>query len=204
VVQAYSEHDPVLYTVYASKHPCVTITELAGLIKSLWYCPSMGCRGPFPLSSMVADASALQAVEEMRQHHRLPLEAAEKPGKRGVIEVMNADLQTSRLKLLPEAMSIAEEWQTLIWDERKLSAPTPSWVEAPRLDNHLADAALYSWRKCRNYDALPEVPKLPAAMTPEWEAMQHERRVAAIIAKRGRDPLVVDEIPDWADRIARY
>jgi hypothetical protein len=197
VVAAYSEHDPTLYLAWAEKHHMLTITDLAEVIKGLWYAPAEGYRGPYPFAAMVCDAAALQAVEEMRQHHRLPLEAAEKPGKRGVIEVMNADLQTGRLKLLPAAASLAEEWDTLIWDERKLAQPSPVWAEAPRMDNHLADAALYAWRKARAYDALPAAPPAPKLLSDEWERQQHERRMARIDKVRQDGGMAVDELPDW-------
>lgn len=201
VVAAQHENDPVLYLTYAAKYAGLTITALAEHVKALWYCPSMGCRGPYPFAAMVADAAALQAVEEMRQHHHLPLEAAEKPGKRGVIEVMNADLQTSRLKLLPAAMALAEEWSALIWDERKLAQPSPVWAEAPRMENHLADAALYAWRKARAYDALPVAPAPPKPLSPEWEAEQHERRMARIDKARHDDGVTVDDLPAWLENI---
>ena len=197
VVAAYSPHDPVLYVPYASKHKGLTISALAELVKGIWYCPSMGARGAFPFAAMVADASALQAVEEMRQHHHLPLEAAEKPGKRGVIEVMNSELQTSRVKLLPAAMGIVEEWESLIWDERKLAQPSPVWAEAPRRENHLADATLYAWRKARAYDALPAAPAPQKLGSEAWEREQHEKRMARIDRMRHDDGVLVDELPGW-------
>lgn len=200
VVAAQHEHDKCLYFVHARKYQGLTITDLAHLIRALWYAPTMGCQGPYPLSAMVADAAALQAVEEMRQHHALPLEAAVKPGKRGVIEVMNADLQTSRIKLLPDADGIAAEWESLIWDERKLAQPSPVWVEAPRIENHLADAALYAWRKARAYDALPAPAPAPKLLGEEYERAAHERRMAQIDKARGGDGVTVDELPEWVDR----
>ena len=201
VVAAQHPNDPVLYIPYASKHAGLTITALAEQIKALWYCPSMGARGPYPFAAMVADASALQAVEEMRQHHHLPLEAAEKPGKRGVIEVMNSDLQTARIKLLPAAMGIAEEWAALIWDERKLAQPSPVWAEAPRMENHLADACLYAWRKARAYDALPVAPAPPKLGSEEWERQAHEKRMARIDRMRHDDGVTVDELPGWLENV---
>jgi hypothetical protein len=204
VVGAYHEHDPALYVVYAVKRAGLIISDVADLIRGLWYQPSMGFRGPFPFAAMVADASQLQGVEEMRQHHHLPLEAAEKPGKRGVIEVMNSDLQTARMKLLPEARwddpknpDLVGEWGSLIWDEKKLAALPKRWEEDPRFPNHLADACLYMWRKARNYDALPEAPKAPAPFTPEWEAARHEREIAKIERLQREGGVIVDEMPPW-------
>ena len=197
VVGATHENDPTLYVAYARKEPGLIISDVAALIKALWYQPSLGYQGPFPFAAMVADASQLQGVEEMRQRHHLPLESAEKPGKRGVIEVLNSDLQTGRLKLLPEAVGIADEWASLVWDERKLAGSPKKWEEDPRFDNHLADATLYMWRKARNYDALPAAPAAPKPLTPEWEALQLERRMARIDHMRAEDGLAFDEMPPW-------
>jgi hypothetical protein len=197
VVGAYHEHDPTLYIVHAVKRAGLIISDVANLIKSLWYMPSLGFKGPFPFAAMVADASALQGVEELRQRHHLPLEAAEKPGKRGVIEVFNSDLQTGRIKLLPGALGIAEEWGALIWDEKRLAASPKKWEEDARFANHLADAALYMWRKARNYDALPALPVPPDPGTAEWEAQRLEREMARIDRWHREGPVLVDEVPPW-------
>ncbi|HZU84182.1 MAG TPA: hypothetical protein VE987_14735, partial [Polyangiaceae bacterium] len=197
VVGAYHPNDPTLYVPYAHKAAGMTISDVAAFIKGLWFCPGSGHRGPYPFAAMVADASALQAVEEMRQHHRLPIEAAEKPGKRGVIEVMNSDLVTGRIKLLPEAMGIAEEWDALVWDERERAKLPSRWVEDPRFPNHLADAALYCWRKARAYDALPEKPTEPMPGTEAWEQLRHEREMARIARLRAEGPIAMDELPPW-------
>src|ERR1700690_2617915 len=77
-------------------------------------------------------------------------------------------------------MGIVEEWESLIWDERKLAQPSPVWAEAPRRENHLADATLYAWRKARAYDALPAAPAPQKLGSEAWEPEQHEKRMARI------------------------
>ncbi len=197
VVAAYHENDPTLYLVYARKEKGLIISDVAVLIQGLWYQPSMGLRGPYPFAAMIADASALQGVEEMRQRHGIPLEAAEKPGKRGVIEVLNSDLQTGRIKLLPQAMAIAEEWTALVWDEKKLGSLPRRWEEDPRFENHLADATLYAWRKARNYDALPAAAPPPKPFTPEWEEARFQREAQKQARIREEGGMLVDEMPPW-------
>lgn len=193
LVQAYHPNDPELYLVHASKHPNIIIDTAAKLVKSLWRSPGRGLTGPYPFAKMIADAAALQSVEEMRQRHGLPLEAAQKTGKRGVIEVFNSDLQTGRVKVLPEAMDIVDEWQSLIWDEKKLQAMPKRWEEDPRFDNHLADCGLYGWRAARNYDSQPEPKTLPAQSDPNYgEAMMYEEMSRLAVEKAraasGRGP----------------
>jgi hypothetical protein len=65
VVGVYSAHDPCLYIVYACKRAGLTISDVAEWIR--------GLQQRWPFAAMVADASALQGVEEMRQRHNLPL-----------------------------------------------------------------------------------------------------------------------------------
>ncbi len=197
MVGAYHPNDPTLYLAFGLKKPALIISDVAEIIRGLWYMPSMGCRGAFPFAAMVADASALQGVEEMRQKHHLPLEAAEKPGKRGVIEVFNSDLVTGRIKALPAAMAVTEEWKALIWDEKKLAGSPKRWEEDPRFENHLADATLYMWRKARNYDALPAAPRPPDPLTPEWEAIRLEREMREIDRRKIEGPVLIDELPPW-------
>ena len=165
-VVAYHEHDPTLYVVEAFKRSWLNISDVAAIVRELW--------AKYPFSSMVADASQLQGVEEMRQRKQLPLESAEKAGKRGVIEVMNSDLLTGRIKLLPaandgtEERDVSKEWGALIWDEKKLAGSPPRWEEDPRFPNHLADAILYAWRKARNYLVTDEKPAPIRRDDPNW------------------------------------
>jgi hypothetical protein len=189
VLGAYHERDPDLYLVHARKAAGLIISDVAALIKQLM--------DVFPIAAMVADASQLQGVEEMRQRHGLPLEAASKPGKRGVIEVMNSDLQTGRVKVLPNAMDIVEEWSTLIWDEKKLAGIPKKWEEDSRFENHLSDAGLYMWRKARNYDAVPAVAPRPLPGTQEWEELRHERDREHQRYMAAQGGLAIDELPAW-------
>lgn len=201
VVGAYHEHDPALYVVHAAKYQGLTFTDLAQVIRGLWCCPELGARGPYPFVAMVADAANLQGVEEMRQRYNLPLEAAIKTGKRGVIEAMNAELQTGRVKFLPApASDVGDEYRALIWDETKRAAR--KYEEDPRFANHLADAALYMWRKARNYDATEAPAKPPERGSDAWEAERIEREIARMRRIREAGGVLVDEMPEWLGDVA--
>lgn len=203
VVGAFHKHEKALYVVYAHVAAGLIISDVADLIKGLWYSPSQGLRGPYPFAAMVADASQLQGVEEMRQRCHVPLEAAQKAGKRGVIEVMNSELQSGLVKLLPAAMDVADDWRALPWDEKKLALVPPKWEEDPRFPNHAADACLYMWRKARNYDALPDTPAKPKRLTQEWHDEHMKREIARLERARQEGPfgVIVDEMPDWLERV---
>lgn len=200
VVVAYHPNDPTLYVVETHKRSGIIIDTVAAMVRSLWHCPSLGCAGPYPFAAMVCDASALQGVEEMRQKHHLPLEAAEKQGKQGVIEVMNSDLATGRVKLLPGNDELVKEWSALIWDEAAKARFPVLWREAAGFENHLADAALYAWRKSRNYDAVPARPPEPVQGTEAWEAARFERQLAHARRLREQGGSFLDEMPPWVQR----
>lgn len=198
VIGAYSRYDPTLYIVYAEKRAKQTITDVAHWVGSLRHTVKPGWEASYPWAAMVFDAASLQAVEEMRQRHHLPLEAAKKTGKHGVIEAMNAELQTGRVKLLPGTEALAEEWGALIWDEKKLAATPKRWEEDPRFANHLADAALYMWRKARNYDASAEPAPEPQVGTEEYHERMVRQEIASLAQLRQTGGVTVDELPPWA------
>lgn len=205
VVGAYHPNDPVLYIVYASKHPGIIVDTVASLVKALWKMPALGFNGPYPFTKMVADGAALQTVETLRQKHQLPLICAKKNDKRGTIEVLNSDLQTERIKVLPAASGVIEEAESLIWDERKLAAMPKRWEEDPRFANHELDAMLYMWREARNYDVEEEPKKLPATSDPTYgEALMWEEmaRLQAQKSQEQRGPRV-DQVPRYGGRYGR-
>lgn len=208
VVGAYSEHDPVLYIVHAEKYEGVIIDAVAKLIKALWNDPSRGHFGPYPFERMIVDGAALQSVEEMRQRHGIPLVCAEKRDKRATIEVLNSDLVTERIKVLPAAAKLVEEWTALIWDERKLAAVPKKWEEDPRKANHASDAMLYMWRAARNYDATtPAEPEGDPRLAPDFA----ERHLFEQMAARNRQSvtrgwpgnIAVDRVPRQTVRFGR-
>jgi hypothetical protein len=156
-VVAYHPNDPCLYVLRIIAESGLLPSEVAHRVRALWKAPHLNCNGPYPFVRMVCDTGGLglAIVEEMKQRYQLPLEPAEKIGKKGVIDVFNADMMTSRIRLLPEAREVIDQWETLIWDERKRAHNPPQFVEDPKMPNDMADSILYAWRACRNYHVLP-------------------------------------------------
>lgn len=179
VVGAYREHDKTLFIVYAEKRPNVIISAMAAWIRAV--------AERFPVHCMVVDGAAKQSVEELRQRHELPLEAAEKTGKSDAIDMMSSDLITERVKLLPAANELALEWGDLVWDEKALEKGRR--VEHPNCPNHLADAGLYMWRKATNYAAEPPPEKRKRPATDE-EVLREEDEEAE---QMRRD----EQVPWW-------
>lgn len=150
VLGAYSFHDPHLYIVRAEKGSKMLLTDVATRIQDLMR--------RYDVGTVVIDGAAKQAVEEMKQRYSLPLTTAEKAHKRDFIELMNTDLQTGKILVLPGCEALTEEWELLIWDEKQRKAG--NWIENSGCDNHAADAALYMWRWSYNYVARPKPEEL--------------------------------------------
>ena len=153
VLGAYSFHDPNLYIRSAEKQSKMLLSEVAEKIRQY--------QERFEIGTIVIDGAAKQAVEEIKQRYGLPIICAEKQHKRDFIELMNTDLRVGKIKVLPAAEALVQEWQYLIWDEKQRKSG--NWIEHSGCENHAADAALYMWRWAYNYTAQPK----PPAPTPE-------------------------------------
>lgn len=138
VVWACSEEDHFLYIVKVIKKEKLDIT---GVAEVMW-----GIQNTYNPIRWVLDGASKQAVEELKNRHGFPhIEVADKAGKADIIEVMNSDFVTGRIKLVEGACDpLIEEYQNLIWDPKVLSAK----VEHPGCPNHACDGGLYGWRKC--------------------------------------------------------
>ena len=88
-------------------------------------------------------------IEEARLRHALPIESADKLGKRAHIEHLNGDLRASppRLRIVGDSnRQLCDELEVLQWDLR-YPEDDPRWHtrEDARFSNHLPDALLYAW-----------------------------------------------------------
>lgn len=135
-IWAYSELHNYIYLIRTFKKEKMDITDVAEMIWSL--------KRRYNPIRIVIDNASKQAVEELKNRHGLPeLEPAEKAGKSDMIEIMNADFITGRIKVIPaDNQDIINEWEYLTWDTRSSIKQ-----EDPNKPNHCADAGLYSWRK---------------------------------------------------------
>lgn len=158
VISAYSEHFPCLYFVHAEKHLQMDVTDVANKIKEL--------EKTYEFFVKVIDGSAKMAVAELNTRHGVNVIPADKMHKENFINLMNSDFVQGRIKILPGAMSLAEEFSTLVWlsDNGVVKLPRK---EHPALPNHLTDGALYNWRHCHNY-----LFKIPGK-EPDWSSQEH-------------------------------
>lgn len=176
VLCAYTQHDPNLYIIDVYQKHKMIISDVAERIKHYMRRDDVAGR---PIK-IVIDAAAKQSVEEMRQREMLPLEAAEKTGKAGFIDIMSSDMVMGRIKVLRACSTqIVEEWASLVWDENSNKRQ-----ENPSCDNHISDSALYSWRYAYNYRAIPKKLKDPLPHTEEAIDAMWEREAKLLKKKK--------------------
>lgn len=146
VICAYNNHDPNLYVVDCFKKKGMIVHDVALKIKEF--------QNLYEIDSYITDPASKQVVEEIRQRHGIPLEAAEKLHKYDAIELFNSDIITGYVKITEKAQAVIEEWKHLTWDERKLEKGIH--VEHPSCPNHLSDALLYAFRYVYNFCSKPK------------------------------------------------
>ncbi len=166
---AYHDNDRALYLLESEKHLKMDITDVADRIRRF----QADAEPHGGIDALVIDGSALQAVEEMRRRHGLPLQAADKRGKSDFIELMNAEMIQGRVLLAEKCAPLKAEYGGLVWDDRV----TTRREEHPACANHATDSALYAWRHCYAYlsTVLPVAPKRG---TPEWFAAEESAMLA--------------------------
>jgi hypothetical protein len=91
---------------------------------------------------MVGDSSSLQVFETLRQTHGWSIEKADRQGKRSHQLMVNSDLQTRVVVVMPGNELLVNQLSSCRWEPRALEEG--KYVEDPRDANHLADAFLYA------------------------------------------------------------
>jgi hypothetical protein len=169
VLCAYNHFDRRMYIVETYMQNKMTVSDVAERIK--FYLKK------HPTLKIVADLGAQGKMigEEIRQRFDIPLEAADKSGKAGFIEIMNSDFQAGLIQVIEgQGLDLIDEWSSLIWDADKVQR-----VEDARYGNHLADGALYAWRYCYNYVAETKPKKIDRyseEFVDEWERKEAEKQ----------------------------
>lgn len=150
----------------AFKQTQLIISDVVEVIRSL--------QKEFGPMRIVMDAANKQAVEEIKQKYGIPVVAAEKHGKAGVIEVMNSDFLMGNILIDKEnAIELYTEHESLVWDDR-----SEKREENAACENHLSDAALYAWRMSYREEVVEKKihtdPHSIEALN-EWEQREIER-----------------------------
>lgn len=170
VISAYSPTCPEMYIVKVVKQKALDVTGVAQYLA--------GFDHEYRPVRWIVDGASKQAVEELRNRHSFPLVPADKHGKADFIEIMNADFIMGKIKLLPAASPLEEEYENLIWDDKSKKRE-----EHPGCENNAADSALYSWRECFHHRASPPKPRV---IPGSEEEMDLEADREAMVEKRDK------------------
>jgi hypothetical protein len=146
-VLCYHKNIKFCYIVKSYKETQWTLTRVAQEINSI--------RSKYPIGKMVIDGANKQGVEDIKQRFKLKLESAEKTEKAFFLRALDDDFKEGNVLIVEkDNPALIGEWKQLQWkDEEKKE-------EDDRCQNHLSDATLYAWRKCRHYKAEKEGEKI--------------------------------------------
>lgn len=117
-------------------------------------------RSRIDFEAIVADVGGLGKpyAEEMIQRWGIPVEAAEKQHKATAIENLNSDLRRKKALIVePRNTDLVYDARLLQWNYDKLDQSKGKLIPRLKLEvddrtpDHLTDAWLYGYRKCRQY-----------------------------------------------------
>lgn len=185
VIGSYHETDHVLYIIHSESHLQLDITSVADFIREL--------ERKYTFDVKIADNANKQALAELNNRHGLNLLPAEKLGKSDFINLMNDEFVQRKIMLTPQAQSLANEYDSLVWDTDNGKVKLPR-KEHASLPNHCADAALYAWRYCYNYLFKTEVKGPVWGSQEHWEPI-HQKNLEEQI-RRQQNPNHLEITPD--------
>jgi len=172
VVMAYADTCPHLYHVWDYKAQHLTIDGVAAAVLDAER--KFGKFEAMVLDRGTSGGKTMQA--SLASMYGLHFEPAEKHDKKDYIELLNSDLISGKIHIL-KGSALETEMMFLQWqDHRKLK-------EDPQLDNHAADAALYTWRYAHHhFFSIADVE--PQPNTAEWYQRREDDAIALIVARR--------------------
>lgn len=166
VLTGYHENDPHLYVIKTFNKPHMTFDAVVVKIQEFLDDKELApCK-------VIIDGANKQGVESMRQRSAIPFEYADKIGKVDFIEMLNADLVQSKIKINARCTSLVNELMGLVWKTEADKIVIPK-KEHPSLPNHLCDAFLYAWRNGFHYHSQP-VEKKMIKGSREWYLAQQQ------------------------------
>jgi len=189
IVVAYSPYLDTLYQVYDFKSPHMIVPQIAALIQRV--------QDKFngQIEEMVADTGNLakMVIETLNQQYGFFIQAAEKTEKFDHIELLNSDLYDGKVKLLANS-DMYDEMMHLQWDlkgmDKKTAIRRNKLKEDKRMDNHLCDALLYTWRfSLHHFSRTKVVPPEPETheFYQSWDDAQYKEACERYKAKQQND-----------------
>lgn len=198
VTLGYRQSDRTVYVLESEKESGLTTVQAAERTLEL--------SKRYPYVKIVGDIGGLGKVfvEEFRKRFGIPVEAAEKSGKRGFQGLLSGAIERKELLVVkPTNTGLLKEMAELPWKD------SLHQKESDGFDNHLCDALLYAWRAATAYsqklpappitDPLDEIRRQTAAVWEQYEAdlaraKSEEQKDDYDIGRRWLDP---DQGTDW-------
>lgn len=138
IVGAYSPLTPNLYIVDEFKQNNMAPSDFAEVLKVYYdrYEPTV----------IVTDSGGLGKafVKEIEKRFRMPIEAAQKTNKVGMVTLLQDDFRLGRIKVHDSLVEIKAELYSYIWKDKALKV-------LPDGEDHLLDALLYAYRRSMHY-----------------------------------------------------
>lgn len=169
VLTGYHVNDPHLYVLKVFKKKRLTFDQVVEVIQEFMKDPICAPH------KVVIDGANKQGVESMRARSHIPFQYADKQDKFTFIELCNADLVQSKIKVLDTEANrpLVNEMMSLVYVTEGDRIKLPK-KEHPNLANHLCDAFLYNWRMGFHYHSQPAEKKLVYGSR-EWYLAQSDK-----------------------------
>lgn len=191
VVIAYAPTHPHLFVVLAESAPHMLPDDIFARIAAL--------KQRYAFTRIAADLSGSTTKGLVTQWNRrsgLGITGAQKSPnyKNSAIEFVNSDLYNGKVRLLPGAQKLADEWLVLPWDDdededdAEYERHDGASKEHPGFANHNSDAFLYAHMEARHYRSKILQEPAPVGSPEAWnQAMQKAKHDAILqLAQRKR------------------
>jgi hypothetical protein len=129
-------------TAFSNKLYVVETFQKSGMLVADVHLKLQELQQRYDFTYMVGDSSSLQVFESLRQTHGHNIEKANRQGKLSHQLMVNSDLQTRVVVVMPGNDELVRQLSVCRWEAKALEAG--KYVEDPADENHLADAFLYA------------------------------------------------------------
>lgn len=150
-------------TAFSNKLYVLESFQQSGMLVAHVHAKIVELEERYDFTYKVGDSASLQIFEDLRQTYGHDFVKADKLGKRAHVMMLNSDLQTRVVVVLPGNDELVGQLSTCRWEPKALEQK--KYVEDPKDPNHLSDAALYAHHFSRSL--WYEAPKPRRNMTNE-------------------------------------
>lgn len=129
-------------TAFSNKLYVIESEQRAGMLIADVHAQLEALERRYGFTYMVGDSSSLQVFESLRQQYGHNIEKANRQGKLSHQLMVNSDLETRVVAVMPGNDDLVGQLSTCRWEPKALEEG--KYVEDPKDANHLADAFLYA------------------------------------------------------------